>query len=465
MVSLFNKSSIKILIVFSPIFINFFVNIIGDEKFLKIINFNFYNLTLVILLFVFLFLIGNSIKKVTKLKTISISIVTYLFSFFILENILLLITPDLLIFQVFLINNIIWFVYLVLISKEYYYSFSSLLTYFVLNFVSNNFLDSLEKNKNLIGDVYDFHFPHVKNIYEKGFYYSMNNSVLEGYPQFLNYIQALLNTIVIKLDTYIYLSPSTNVLYFLTLLLFLELDLSKNNKILIIAIFTIFTFNSEWIRFLFLDSLMVEGLLSYLFATIINAVNQSTKLRSKYGYLIFVLFGMLYLTKQFVSIITLILLLFFLFKKSYRKFVAFGLSGLVINEISYLTFFKDLTKNYHFKQIDVADTIMDIFLIRDLKFENIGIILKNLFIDKPFTYLLIIFFLFLFLQPYKLYVSNFALSSYVVSILANFILIFLLYVSVWQNMELESPIRYMLNFFHITLISTFIMGESLNSDK
>ena len=41
---------------------------------------------------------------------------------------------------------------------------------------------------------------------------------------------------------------------------------------------------------------------------------------------------------------------------------------------------------------------------------------------------------------------------------SNIIFIFLLYISAWQNMELESPIRYIWSFLHLklTIVSLLI---------
>ena len=462
---LLKTKEVKIGIIFSPIYLNYLLNLYNKNDISKILNFNYENLLITVFLFTFLFLIGNSIKKSMKIDTVSIGIVAYLFSFFIVDNISLFITTQLKLYEIFLITNFLWFIYLLLISKEFKYSISALGTYFALNFFSNKLLKNLIADSNIIGDVYDFHYPHVKNIYENGYFYSINNPVLEGYPQFLNYIQALLNNIIINLDNYIYLTPSTNILYFLTILLFLEIDLNRNVRFFMIATFTIFVFNSAWIKFLFLDSLMVEGLVSYLFATTLNAVHDCVKSESKYNYLIFSLFGLLYLSKQFISLITLLMLLIFLYKKKYRKYLIFGFSGLIIQEISYRTFFYNLDKNYHFKQIDLKDTVLDLLLFRDLNLNNINLIIKNIFVDKPLSFLLFIFFLFFFQKSFKYFPSNFRFSSNALSIFLNLIFIFLLYISVWKNMELESPIRYLLSFLHITFITLFFMTEKIVSRK
>ena len=44
----------------------------------------------------------------------------------------------------------------------------------------------------------------------------------------------------------------------------------------------------------------------------------------------------------------------------------------------------------------------------------------------------------------------------------NFILIFILYISIWRNAELESPIRYMLNLLHLIFYSQFIMIDKVS---
>ena len=462
---LLENKDLKIALLFLPLYLNYGFNFFNNNGFDKFINFNYYNLFVTVVFFLFLFLIGKSIKKSTKLNTVSISIITYIFSFFLLDNLLLFITTELKLYQIFMITNLIWFIYLLVISREYKFSLSSLFTYFVLNFFSNKFLNNLITDSNIIGDVYDFHYPHVKNIYEQGFYFSVNNAVLEGYPQFLNYIQALLNNIIINLDNYIYLGPSTNILYFLTALLFVEVGFNRNINLIMIGTFTIFIYNSEWLKFLFLDSLMVEGLVAYLFATILISIHNSIKSKTNLSYIIFTLFGLLYLTKQFISLITLVMLILFFYKKNYRVFIPFGFSGFIIQEISYRTFFSGLEKNYHLKEINLKDTLLDFIFFRDLNLTNIITIIKNLFVDKPLTYILLIFFLLLFFEFYRNSFSDFAFTSNVMSILLNFIFIFALYVSIWRNMELESPIRYMLSFFHITFITIFNMANKLFSKQ
>ena len=127
-----------------------------------------------------------------------------------------------------------------------------------------------------------------------------------------------------------------------------------------------------------------------------------------------------------------------------------------MKEMLYLFVFQDIDKDHHIKQMDVLDTVLDLILFRDLKIENFILILKNLWIDKP---IVVLFFVFYFVFLYsKIINKNFDLTSDLIFLIINLniIFVFLLYISVWRNMELESPIRYFLNYFQLILISIFL---------
>ena len=70
---------------------------------------------------------------------------------------------------------------------------------------------------------------------------------------------------------------------------------------------------------------------------------------------------------------------------------------------------------------------MDLFLLRDLNFGNIFEIFKNLFIDKPMTYLLIVT---LASYIYTAYMNrvNLELNIYFLAATLNTIFVFLLYI-------------------------------------
>ncbi len=436
-------------IVYVVIIINFLANLYKNSTFL---NFNFYDLVSSLLLFLFLLFIGAFLKDILSLPYFSTGIVTYLFSFFVSDNIILFFYTDLKTSQLFIIVNIFW-LFVAISKRKFNLLFLTTLAYLFLNQFNSYFYQKLSKNKNIIGDVKDIHFQHVKNIYENSYFFSMNNPTLEGYPQLVAYLQALLNKISIFNTNFEHLALSINVLFVLTILLIYELEFKRISKFTLIILFTSLIYNSEWLKILFVDSLMSEGMLSYLFCTLLVSLSKQMTQKSKNQNLIFFLLGIMYLSKQFLSLIALLIILFYLLNKKTRKYAIYGLSGLTIKELSSYFHFKDITKNYHLREIDFLDTIQDLILLRDVKLENILIIIRNLLLDKPFSILMFYFFILLILYFLKFRFSNKDINLYTFSILINLIFVFILYISIWRNMELESPIRYMLNFLHLLLIT------------
>ena len=450
-------------ILFLPLFLNFFYNFLTTSPIEKLLNFNYYDLISSLLLFLFLILIGELIKNSLQLVNKSISIVLYLLSFFIADNIFTIISFGTNHFIVFLIVNSFWLIFLLSKKTKILDLTFLILSIALLNLYNHVFFNNLSKNKNVIGDVKDVHLQNVQNLYEKGYLYSMNNSALEGYPQLVAYFQATLNRLSITIETFSNLSSAVNVLFFLTLLLFYETKISNFGKFTMGMTFTVLIYNSEWLKLIFVDSLMTEGTLSYLLAAILMSVVQTKNKGSKNLQLVFLLLGTLYLAKQFISLLSLIAVIYFLFLKETRKFAVFGFFGLILKELSFVTVFKNLTKNYHLKQIDLIDTFFDLILFRDLKISNIQTILRNLFLDKPSFLIFVIFFILLGKLILNKKAFNQDLVLYSSIVLINFLLVFLLYVSVWRNMELESPIRYFLNLLHLTIVYEFLMIEEIKN--
>ena len=189
----------------------------------------------------------------------------YLLSFFIVENIFLLFLDQNNFNLIFLVVNVFWLVFLLFKNKNIFFQLKILLLVFLNNLFCRLFEPYLTINKNIIGDVKDIHYEHVKNIFEKGYYYSINNPTLEGYTQTAAYVHAVLNKLLFYTNEYNYISSSTNVLLFLFIFVIYEYNFSKQIKLLGILLFASLMLNSFWLSFLFYDSLMTEGILSYLF--------------------------------------------------------------------------------------------------------------------------------------------------------------------------------------------------------
>lgn len=418
---------------------------------------NLTNSLLTLGLFTYLTYFGYIIKNSINLNSITIGILIYLYSFFVFDLVLTIFGLKVTFINNFYLVNFLWSIIFIFKYKKFKEMSFLILLLFSMQIFSNIFRSFLSLNKNFIGDVSDFQLPNVKNIYENSLYFSINNPTLEGYPQMINYLHALLNKFISFNTDFVYYSSSTNVLFLLTLLLFFEFRFSFNLFLLKFFTFSSLVLNSGWLKFLFLESLMSEGLLSYLVCASLIPLCYKLKEEQNNTSIYYLIFGMLYLSKQFVSTISILILILFLFINSNKKQVVFGFSALVLNELSYLSAFRNLTKNYHFKQFDLKDAIQDILFLRELKFSNLSIILDNLIKDKPLFYLLTILLALLIVNliKNKKLLENKKLVIYLSALLSNVLLIIILYISIWKNMELESPIRYLLNFLHLYFFTIF----------
>ena len=402
---------------------------------------------------------GNLFKYSLKFESISLGITFYLFSFFIFDSIILFFYQKLSFLEILFTVNLLWFLFFVFKLRNLKNVLSITIPFISLRIYFNEFNSKFTINNNIRGDVEAVFFQQAKNIYEGSYFNSINNYVFEGYPQFLSYIQSIFLGLSSNITTYNFFSFTSHIVFYLSLLFFIELNISNFHKFLSVSLFSSLLLNSEFLQFLFTASLMSEGLLSLFTAIltigVINNINNSEVL----DYKIFLLFGVMYFSKQFNSSLVLITILFLFFIKGRNKVVLFGFSGIVLKELLYLFVFTEVRKDHHIGQIDVVDTIFDLLLFRDLQIQNILSILQNLWIDKP---IVILFFVFYFSYVYsKIYMRRFELQTDLIYLLINLniVFVFLIYISVWQNMELESPIRYFMNYLHLLIISIFLVIE------
>jgi hypothetical protein len=445
------------------IFLNSILNLFSRNQADVFSTINIFDIGAGILLFTCLYFAGKSIKNILKFETISIGITFYLFSFFIFDCFILFFYQKLSFLEIIFLVNLFWFLFFSIKLKNLKAflpllgSFVSLRLYFI------EYISKLTFNNNIRGDVEAVFFEQAKNIYESSYFISINNYVFEGYPQFLSYIQSIFLGLAGSIDIYIFYSFTSHIVFYLSLLFFIELNISNTHKLISLGLFSLLLLNNQFIQFLFTSSLMSEGLVSLFTAILIIAVLNNIKNTRHLDYKIFFLLGVMYFSKQFNSSLVVIMTILVFFITGRNKVVILGFSGVVIKELLFLFVFTDVSKDHHIRQMDVTDTILDLLLFRDLQIQNIFSIIQNLWMDKPLS---ILFFIFYFSYVYsKIFTKKFELRNDLIFILINLniIFVFLIYISVWQNMELESPIRYFLNNLHLLISSILISIESAKS--
>lgn len=410
-----------------------------------------------------LFFLGKCIQKTFKLPFISTGIIFYFIFAFLLNNLFLFFLKNISFSSFFFFYNVLLF-FLILIRKVDYKNFIYFMAFTFINFIYNSSIYNFKNNVvTLKGDVFYQWFPMAKNIYDNNYYYSLNNPFLDGYGQLISYTHAMLFKLNYNFGEFEFINSTVNVLLPLTILIIFELNIAKKNKFLLSIFFTVMVINSQWLNYLFVNSLMGEGVTSYFFCVAFFTLISS--LKSEYNENIpFIIFGSIYFTKQFVSVLVLLICLLIIFKKEQRIKAPFLFLPIIINEFNLLGVLKNSKRDAYASDFDFRDTLLDLMTNTNLELSNILIIFKNIFRDKPLTYILITFILLFFIT--FLYGFNKSFDNYLFFAIfcLNFLFILTLYVSAWRNMpELESPVRYILNLFHTTIIYIFINTEKIEN--
>jgi len=297
----------------------------------------------------------------------------------------------------------------------------------------------------------------MKNILNNNYFYTLENNLIEGYGLLVSYIQATVNIFSMGKIIVGYEQTSSGLyIYFLLFLLFLlELEISTSTKFIAVITTISIILNSTWLRFLFVESLMGEAVVSLIFTILIynisiNKINQ----RSPILYLIF---GSLFLSKQFIILISIFIVLAeFVFKKN-KKILIFSPFVYLTNRVYKQYFFENQNGISYLDNNSVYDLFNYYFIQNNLMLNNIIEILKIISIDRVF-----VFFIFILFFSYIVNLKDKPFRDYLsISILSNTLLVVLLYISYWQNIEIESAYRYILNLMYIFILKYVLIIDNL----
>ena len=147
-----------------------------------------------------------------------------------------------------------------LFIKKYIDIFLLSIIYTILRIYNNLFLvNLLNKNdfKELNTDVTVQWLPIAESIYQEGYYFAFTNNIIENQSLLPSYIQTLIFKINFNLSIFEFIQPNSYLVVFLTILIFIDLEISKKNKTLTIGIFLILIINNEWLFYLISNSLML----------------------------------------------------------------------------------------------------------------------------------------------------------------------------------------------------------------
>jgi len=461
----FVKSNLLI-VFFLPVIINTLLNILETAN-LEIFNeINFAKFGSFILGTLFFVYLSNFLNNQYLLGGKSIGLVLFLTSYFIFDTVLLFISKSLNFKFTFMIVSLLWCVLIIYKTKSFVEITKVLLLFFVYRIFNYLFFSEIANNSNyqeLNTDVPAQWFGIASMIFEKNYFYALENNLIEGQGLLPSYIQALMLEIGFSLEKFQFIQINSYLFLTFTVLLISDLKISKKNKTASSIFFIALMINNNWLEYLMLNSLMLEGIVSFLISVYLYNFIEMYKRNNIKSFLFFVSFGGMVLTKNFVSIISLMLIIssVFLLRKNVFLVGSFVIYGFYL--FYQKIYFSQLQNVAYTSEIDFKDLFLDFIYLRDLDFTNIRNIIEQFLIDKPTTYVVLGF---LVLNTISLFKYKFNLQTdelLFIFILLNYILVNLLYISYWRNVEFESSYRYLVSCFHLiflSLISRFSKFEN-----
>ena len=439
-----------------PFVINFLSNLSS------ISHVNLQSLLLAFFPFIFLYYLGDEINKILNLNSISLSISIYLMGLFITNFIFLPIDKYFLSFSdIFVVYNLFIGLYCLYFSESKNKVLIIFIFIFLLRILFNLFgfneFNYIEYNS----DVPEFWLPTTEKIYDSDLYFSIQENIIQGYPLMIPHIFANLHYLFFGSSTYLFSFIIPNIFLYLNLFLIYESLQTKSVKLVTMITFISILINSDWLSYLFFNSLMGEVVVNYLFSVFLVNAYLNKNIGNQKIYYLFL--GFLYFLKPFASFLFVFIGIFHYIKYKKNFILFFTFIGLFVRRIyNSFNFFKpDSLKSQSSENI-----YLDIFLenfekLFEFKLENISLIVKNeILIDRI---------LFLFLMIYliiKLVNINSENNFNILNILffINAILVFYLYSTIWKEIELGSAYRYLFSFITIVFVDLQFTLEKLHKD-
>lgn len=406
---------------------------------------------------IFILLLALQIKDIFKLNSISLAISYYLISFFIFDFISLPISRYFSFSFVFLFVNLLW-ICLLFIKRKNLFSFINLITSFIFLYFFNSInyekLKILKNYKILNYDVTNQWEPLVQSIYENNLFFALQNNFVDGYGMLLSYIQAVIYKLMFFSFIFEFNTLVPNFIFLIGLTIFIDLNISRFNKFLLVFSYVLIILDDGWLRFLISNSFMLEPLISFLFASFIINLQKyiSEKNTVKLNFYLFV-FSFLILSKQFIETIVLLVVFYFFIKNHRKKYLIISCIGIFF--IKSYNYIFQLDGDIEYLDISFKDLFLRMITFNDSKFYNSYLIINKLaefrFIFLTVLLSLILYFLNIFLFKKKDSLSNVLMNIFLI----NSIFVLILYIFIFQNIEIDSSFRYLMNLIHISFVILF----------
>ena len=442
-----------LLIFVLPLLVNFVINLSENNNLTTFYSENLIYLFSLIFSSYFFFLFLKYINSAFEVNSYSLSLCYILSGAFLFEFLLL---P----FKDSLKNNISLIIFLLLLiglatlkMRSISTFFHLLFSYLTMVFFNNNFYDRLDNISNYIewsSDVPAQWLEISSRIHERGLFQVYYDNPIRGQGLFISYTQSLIFKINFPLQEFEFSRISTNLLILFSVLIFFDLKIMFKNKIFLSLGFVVYVLNSGWLTYLIFDSLMLEGLISFIFAVYLYHSYRYMSIKfSSRSIVFFVLFSALFESKEFLSTLGFIYILYLFFWKrnvnTVASLVIFGIQHLYSKRFVYAS-----SESPYLDGRGPLDLIFDILTFQNIDLSIISKIISQFYLDKVTTYIFICFILISFIRIKGL---NQGIENRITAIVVlNIVFIFILYTNWWKNIEIESSFRYFINSIYLIFI-------------
>lgn len=445
MVKYSNKKNVIYLLTL-PLVLNNLFNIFNGRFYFGFQNSStkveLYNFILALFLFIFYTYFGKVLKKIFKTQLISSAIIIFWLLIFCLENSFLFITHhvkfDIYIFIVFIFSLVYFFIKRIQINEILFIFLSFIVLKIVFFATISNFQDmNLNYEQLYTSDEKVLWFPAIESIFNKNYYSVLINNPFPGYGLLTAYIGAINSFLLLGFGTFKYYLAINYLFIFLFILFLFEICKSKKSFIFLFISFGSVILSSHWFTYVFFGSLLSEVISSFCFGVLFTEIVTS-KNKSSFNFVFLVVnFGFLFYSRQFISTLVILFVIFFAIKL--KKLAVFlGLYAAVLKILQSLILPNILIDPY----INEKEFSQLLF-----NFSNVYKMLKQILIDKPLVYLLFIFVILILLNlKYQIKFIEFHLFQ-----LLNFLFVVALMIFIWRKDDVQSSYRYLLNSFYLII--------------
>ena len=186
---------------------------------------------------------------------------------------------------------------------------------------------------------------------------------------------------------------------------------------------------------------MSESVVGFIFVVLVyEVINQKDKT------IIYVFLGALMLSKQFVILLTMLFSVYCFIKTKNIYSLASAFAVYIFNKFNFIYFVKVPNTNDYYESITFKT------FLSDAEYGNVIDILRFLYIDKTFIYVIFCFGTILLVDILKNLEFTEIKNLSIFLFLFNFFLVLVLYSTVWRDATFQSSYRYILNTIYFVFI-------------